>query len=269
MTNAKLIQEKQYIFSINPGRSGSKYLSSILATAKGVLAAHEPEPKMIGDILRLVEEKNYAESYDERIYKAKTVNKLLLNSSCFTYVETNHMFIKTFFDVVINELQNTKVIFLKRNIVDTLHSFYQLGYFSERNKAWKDWMISPYAVTSAIPCMLDENEKDEIGLSMAYIIDIYARGYRFINEHPDISVFHITLDDLNNEEKVLELFKELNVVPTEDTLLQIGKKTNSRAHKKKKFGGKEISKEYLKRRCLSYIEKLNSNGYNIKEMIII
>ena len=257
----------QYIFSINTGRAGSKYLFDILSTAKDVWADHEPEPKMTGDILKLVENNIYKESYKTRIYKTNAIKEILIASSYSTYIETSHMFIKTFFDVVISELQNVKIVFLKRNLVDTLHSFYQLGYFSDRNKAWPDWMISPYAVTSAIPCLLDE--KDEIGLSLAYLIDIYARGNRFIEENPNTPVFHITLEELNDAEKVRDLFLKLNIVPTETTFQSIGKKTNLRLEKKKKFGGKAISKEYLKQRCLSYIEKLKASGYDVKDMIII
>ena len=259
----------EYIFSINTGRAGSKYLYNILATAKGVVADHEPEPKMIGDILELATNKSYKESYKARIHKTKAIKKIMKASSCSTYIETSNMFIKTFFDVVINKLPNTKIVFLKRNFVDTLNSFYQLGYFSDRNKGWKYWMISPYAVTSAIPCLLDENEKDDIGLSLAYLIDIYARGYRFIEDNPNIPVFHITLDELNDEEYVKELFLNLNLIPTKATFQYIGKKVNSRLEKKKKFGSKEISREYLKERSLSYIDKLKANGYDVKDMIII
>jgi len=259
----------QYIFSINTGRAGSKYLSDILSTAKEVCANHEPDPKMTGSILKLVENNIYKESFQSRIFKTKSIQEILITSSHSTYIETSHMFIKTFFDVVINELQNVKIVFLKRSLVDTLHSFYQLGYFSDRNKAWSDWMISPYAATKAIPCLLSENEKDEIGLSLAYLIDIYARGNRFIEENPNIPVFHIALEELNDEEKVKDLFLDLNIIPTETTFQHIGIKTNQRLDKKKKFGDKTISKEYLTQRCLSYIEKLKANGYDVNDMIII
>jgi len=269
MINKDLSQNELYIFSINTGRAGSKYLSAILATAKEVWAEHEPEPKMIGGVLKLVEDSNYIESYKARVYKTEAIKKILKDSSFSTYIETSHMFIKTFFDVVINELQNVKVVFLKRNLVDTLHSFYQLGYFSDRNKAWSDWMISPYAVTLAIPCFLSGEEKDEIGLSLAYLIDIYARGHRFIKEYPHIPVFQVTLDELNHKEKVIDLFKKLNLEPTEDTYQYIGKKINIRQEKKKKFGGKDISKEYLRERCFSYFEKLKVHGYEVEDIILI
>jgi len=94
----------QYIFSINTGRAGSKYLAKFLSTAKSVTADNEPEPKMIGDILKLVEHNSYKESYKDRIYKVDAIKRVILDSPCSTYVETSHMLIKTFFDVVINEL---------------------------------------------------------------------------------------------------------------------------------------------------------------------
>ena len=263
-----LFKKKQFIFSINTGRAGSEYLSSILATAEGVWADHEPDPKMVGDILRFVTDKSYQESYDARIYKASAIKTILTESSYSVYAETSHMFIKTFFDVVISELSNIKVVFLKRNLIDTLYSFYKLGYFSVRNKYWKDWMISPYSVTSAIPCFLGKDEQDEIGLSLAYLIDIYARAHRFIDENPKVPVFHITLEELNNEAKVKELFLKLKIKPTEATFKQIGLKVNEKTERKKEIGSNEVSKEYLRERCISYIEKLKTNGYDVSKIII-
>ena len=37
-----IINKMQYVFSINKGRAGSKYFSSILSTAKEVFVGHEP-----------------------------------------------------------------------------------------------------------------------------------------------------------------------------------------------------------------------------------
>ncbi len=262
-------KKKQYIFSINTGRAGSEYLSDILATAKSVWAAHEPNPQMIGKYLKLICENDYQSTYKDRRFKADEVKKIIKKSLKTNYIETNHMFIKTFFDVVVNELDNIKVVFLKRNIVDTLHSFYQLGYFSDRNEAWKDWMVSPYARTAAIPCFLEEDEKDDIGLSLAYLIDIYERGYRFMEQYPQIPVFQIELQDLNNVEKVKELFVNLNLTSTQTTFNVTGQRKNNRKERKKQIGSKEIAKEYIKERAVAYIDKLEAKGYEVRNKIVI
>jgi hypothetical protein len=219
-----LFKKKQYVFCINTGRAGSEYLSNVLATAKSVWADHEPEPQMIGKYLDMITENDYQSSYKNRSFKVDEVKKIIRKSFKTNYIETNHMFIKTFFDIVVNELDNVKVVFLKRNIVDTLYSFYQLGYFSDRNEAWKDWMVSPYAKTAAIPCFLEGEEKDDIGLSLAYLIDIYERGHRFMEQYPQIPVFQIELQDLNNVEKVKELFVNLNLTPTQATFSVVGQR---------------------------------------------
>jgi len=60
------------------------------------------------------------------------------------------MFIKTYFDVIMNDFLNVDVIILRRDIASVLKSFIELGYFSKSNKMWPKWMHYPDAVTSAI-----------------------------------------------------------------------------------------------------------------------
>ncbi|MCB0402128.1 MAG: hypothetical protein KDD41_08595 [Flavobacteriales bacterium] len=264
-----IFKKKQYIFCINTGRAGSEYLANILSTANSVWADHEPEPQMIGKYLNLVTEKEYAETYAQREFKVAEIRKIIRSSFKTNYIETNHMFIKTFYDVVIKKLKPVKVVFLKRNLVDTLHSFYQLGYFSDRNEAWKEWMISPYAKTAALPCLLREEEKDDVGLSLAYLLDIYYRGYRFMEEYPEIPVIEVALEDLNDRDKVLELFHFLNLKPTAGTYDLIGQRKNNRSERKKQIGSKEISRDYLVERTNTYIDKLEAQGYKIRDKVIL
>ena len=63
------IKHHRLIFCINPGRSGSKYLAELLGTAVEVDSYHEPEPKMIGDYLRMVTDHPYGETLSRRSIK--------------------------------------------------------------------------------------------------------------------------------------------------------------------------------------------------------
>ncbi len=59
---------------------------------------------MNGDLLRLAEREPYAATYAARRFKADAVRALLARTpGRRAYAETNHMFIKTFFDVAMRE----------------------------------------------------------------------------------------------------------------------------------------------------------------------
>src|SRR5271163_992947 len=106
----------RYIFCINAGRSGSNYLAELLATAQGVAAFHEAEPWMHGAPLHRLNVEPLSSSYAERRVKLDGIARLLAERPwAGVYAETNHMFIKTFFDVVIDELANVEVIHLRRD----------------------------------------------------------------------------------------------------------------------------------------------------------
>jgi hypothetical protein len=82
------------IFCITTGRSGSGYLHKILNMGENVKSYHEPYPTPILDILK-----------DGHIY-----------------AETNHAFIKTFYDIVTDQLMDMNcrldIIILRRYIPD-------------------------------------------------------------------------------------------------------------------------------------------------------
>ena len=113
---------QRLIFSINSGRSGSQYLAKLLDSAKEVTAFHEAEPKMIGKYLRLIE-KNLQRKYKKRQFKGQFIEKQLAKLSCGqVYCNTTHMFIKTFYDVVMEKFQKNEVevIILKKKLSESL-----------------------------------------------------------------------------------------------------------------------------------------------------
>lgn len=255
----------KYIFSISTGRSGSQYLAELLSTAKDTVSFHEPEPKMHDMHLRMVEEKGLEATYRDRLIKVDAVKKAVRKSGAAVYAESNHMFIKTFYDVVVKELNDVQVVFLRRNLVDILKSFYQLRYFTEENQAWKRWMTFPTSQNAAIRFV--GNPTDEIDLSIGYIIDMYARAGRFHAQYPDINVISFDISQFKNEEVVLDLFRRLGVEPTDKTKEMVGATSNARAEKKQKYNV-VADPTYLTDRVKGYMEKLSQEKVRVPESII-
>lgn len=100
------------------GRCGTHFLSRLLATAPNVLAVHEAAPNLSGRDTLLAAATFPEKSYAKRCHKATSIlrsarRRLLENNASrgedaheeagsrpLVYVETSHLFLKTFSDVV-------------------------------------------------------------------------------------------------------------------------------------------------------------------------
>jgi hypothetical protein len=253
------ILSHRLIFSINPGRSGSKYLSQLLGTAAEVTSFHEAQPPMVGNYLQMIERKPYEQSLKQRKIKSITIqNQLLLFLEGQVYAESNHMFIKTFFDVILKDFKHTniQVITLHRNLAQTLKSFIELGYFSSHNKYWPLWFSSPNAITAAIPCIGCDASLDQYDLCIAYLIDIQARAIRFQQNYPFIKNHLVRLENFKNYDYIEELFNQLEITPTPATQEILLKKFNTKDAKK----SIQVNLAYCQQRIDRYLEKADLMG---------
>ena len=257
LISSKDLLNYRLLFSINSGRSGSNYLTELLGTAEEVVSYHEAHPTMSAEYLTMVNKFEYQKSFFKRERKNYSIKEVLFQlPEDKIYCETNHMFIKTFFDVVIQEFPKVEVIILRRYLPKILKSFIELGYFSERNKHWKFWMSSPNASTAAIRCIDVDENLDQWDLSIAYLIDIEARAKRFQQEYPNIKTHEVRLESLNDFTNVKSLFKALNITPTETTKKLCGQQINQRKNAKKKYSSEqEVSYSYCQERIEKYIQK--------------
>ena len=232
----------QYFFCINSGRSGSKYLTTLFAASPEAVAYHEAPPQMNGDLLRLAENEPYEATYAARRVKAAAVRGLLANASeRHTYAETNHMFIKTFFDVAMGELgqqagERVGVVLLRRELAAVVKSFAELGIFTERNTVWPDWMTSPYASTRAIEPAAPEGTLDALELTVAYLVDIEARAQRFLRTYPDADVFETRVEAFADPAEIERLYAWAGLTLTDGALALRGQTVNERTARKAMIG---------------------------------
>ena len=220
---------------------------------------------MTGDYLRMINKFDYATSFSKRRFKSSTIKDILLKiPDGKIYCETNHMFIKTFFDVVTQDFPKIEVIILRRYLPKVLKSFIELGYFSDKNQAWRFWMSSPNAVTAAIPCIDVDANLDQWDLSIAYLIDIEARAKRFQQEYPGINTYEVPLEELNNFTKVESLFEQLKITSTDATREIYTQQINQRKEAKKKYSGEQdISLSQCQERIEEYIQRANDLNISI------
>ena len=261
--------QHKLIFCINSGRSGSNYLADLLGTAREVTSFHEAEPTMSGKYLHNLNKASYAETFDDRRIKSEAIGKILLSlPPGRVYCETNHMFIKTFYDVILNDFENVEVIILRRQLVLVLKSFIELNYFTSANAVWPDWMSSPHAKTAAIPCIASESEMDQYDLCIAYLVDIEARSERFKQEYPWVRTHEIRLEALNNYNNVLKLFRDLNMIATRKTKKVTGRIVNARTQTKKDCNNL-IQLSDCHKRIEEFLAKARAKGISLPQNLAL
>ena len=259
--------DRRLVFSINAGRSGSKYLAQLLGTAAGVNSFHEAEPKMSGEFIAMINAKPLDLSRDKRRIKAVAIAQTLRGMTPEQiYAETNHMFIKTFFDVVLEDFANVDVVVLRRGLVQVLKSFIELGYFSVRNPLSLAWMSSPNAATAAIRPLGSDSSLDQFDLCIAYLLDIEARALRFKEDYPAIRTHDVRIEQLNTEDEVDRLFDRLRLRPTAATTALVGRRANERQPRKSEINN-PTTLEQCRERLHCYFDKASSLGIDIPKTI--
>ena len=201
------------VFTASPGRSGSEFLSQLLGAAARTSAGHERQPTMTGPWLRRVAYDDSASSYQDRLVKVDALRSELGRMPAgWTYVDTSHMFVKTFADVVFDEFQHEQisVIVLRRDPIETARSFFELDYFGPRPRAWINWMISPTAPYSAF--RLDPEEvEDQFDLIFGYLVDIEVRTQQLRDRTPAVGWIDARLDEIATPQGSAELFSALRL----------------------------------------------------------
>lgn len=253
---------RNLIFSINSGRCGSRYLAALLATARDIQAFHEAEPTMSGLFLKMLQDSPPEASFKARSVKAQFINKILDQLPAGTgYAETNHMFIKTFSDIVMETFRecNIQVIVMRRHLPAVLKSFINMGYFSERNRVWPAWMHLPGTCDSAFVPPESDRSPDQYDLAIGYLLDIEARVQRFRSRYPDCLVLETSLEDLQVADNVATLFRDLELQPTAQTLAMTGRITNQRSARKAAIGI-DTTLEDCRQRIVAYLQNCERNG---------
>jgi len=253
-------RDVRYIFSINSGRAGSGYLAELLGTAEQVTAYHEAEPTMTGAYLDMINKQPYGETFRSRRIKEHAIRKISRTlPPGGIYCETNHMFIKTFFDVIVRGFENVELVVLRRDLSHVLKSFIELGYFSPKNTAWPDWMSSPNAVTASLPCIGADHELDQYDLCIGYLFDMEARTLRFQREYPQVPTHEVRIEDLSSYNKVEALFSALRIVPTAATRELTGQRIKARTKSKKAYDN-PADLSYCKDRIARYQKIASGKG---------
>jgi hypothetical protein len=257
------VAERRLIFSINSGRSGSKYLAQLLGTARHMNSFHEAEPHMSAEYIDMINAGPLETTREKRRVKCEAIAEILRGMGRNdSYAETNHTFIKTFYDVVLEDFRNVQVIVLRRDLALVLKSFVELGYFSPLNPRGQNWMSSPNAATAALPALAPDDELDQFDRSIAYLIDIEARAERFKKDYPHVPTYDVQLEQLNDIDFVQALFQRLDIRSTSTTKRLCGQIVNDKQKRKRRFPNPTTLEE-CRIRLTNYIARMKERGIRL------
>lgn len=254
---------QRLIFCINSGRSGSEYLAHLLDTAAHTDGVHEHRPSMHGYYLEPTLHAPMADSFEFRRDKERAIrDHMRERPDGHVYAETNHMFIKTFYDVVMECLSpdfDVRVVLLRRELPSVLRSFVSLGLFTETCEDTPKWMPGTQTYNAVFKPPVSDGPPDQIDRILGYLIDTEARAQKFIATYPACPVIEANLEDVITEAGAFSLFAALELKATDATRAMVGAKVNAREARKAEIGV-SITLDECRARIASYLERCRQQG---------
>jgi len=258
-------RQRRLVFVISSGRSGSGFLADLLSLSPDTYARHEPRPRINGHYLGLTLKHGLAATYKSRLLKVFGINLALSRLiDSITYVETSHMFIKTYHDVVIDYYEQIDVIILRRAMSKVLRSFAELNYFSPNAHHWQKWMNVPepsncFAEPIGLPYEMDKYDR-----CIAYLLDMEARAQTFIEHNQKARIHEIRLEEITKVEGARKLYNVLALTYPDGLNMSLLEK--NQALDAKDYHNNSISLDYCRKRLEIYLEKAHQQDRKLPDL---
>ena len=236
--------EKNYtsckaIFSINSGRTGSSYLYKLLSYANSIISYHEHNSDTWARFyVDLIKKTGYDSSYDRRrLIKRSELNEVFNQNKI--YSETSHLFVKTFYDVTMDELLENNceihIIILRRFIPEVIHSLHRLNFETDE----KTWYYTPESFIGLTDPLWVIDPVTKLGDSyekiISYLIDIEAQVIKLKELYggkEKVSFVDVRLEEIQSYDEVISLFSQLNLslneTNKENFIKQLGRAENKK-----------------------------------------
>lgn len=260
------------IFSINAGRSGSQYLAKLLDVGKNCIAFHERNPNGFGQTLADYQQGDDRRMRDVARVKYDVIENL--SGKNLIYAETNHCFIKGFGWPLMEKMdaRSVAIIVLRRDPEKIVNSMIKVRSLP-LSSTGRYYNLTPDRVKPIVPpptlfgltpvasyrigkmVALPEKVLAKLKILLfGYPIRRYVplRKYQekiirwYLNEtrelenlfkkrFPECTYIHLDIDELNDLERVTDLFQTLGIQCDEDDITGLGVPANTRAEQKRQF----------------------------------
>ena len=226
---------RSYVFVCSTGRCGTNTISDVFARTSTVASLHEPYPTMYsnGSDLSITHQKRLS------LIKRKHLNILRASKEKLAYIESNHMFIKTFFNIAIDFLpiEKIKLIHVRREPFSVASSFYSINSIPGRPPTGDRFLLDPFGKDNMIDLSqeLKSNEfSHDFYKCLWYWYEVEARIAK-AKESTGEKISWLTLQtkELNSENKINELIEFVDLTE-EITHIQelVGVRSNQKTNQK-------------------------------------
>lgn len=216
----------RYLFCINTGRSGSDYLTEVLAQAHNTVSLHEALPIMNGAPMQRFNEGDEAALRALMPLKLAEIRKKSRNGRK-VYCETNHSFIKGWGYLIPEAIPQEEigVIVLRRPAEQVIHSHLRVRNVPGTTRWSRTWVLTPGAARDRRP----PDRNDHYALCRWYVEEVEQRAQAYRDRFPDIDYLECDLEELNDRHFVGEMFDRFGLVPSPGLDDAVGRPLNARA----------------------------------------
>jgi hypothetical protein len=197
------MNDKRLIFVLSPGRCGTAYLASVLATIPGVTALHEPHP-VFTDPFRAYMGNRAALRQWWQDYKLPSISA----QPGSVYICTSHMFVKGFVEPLLELGEMPDVIILRRPAREVALSLWRMGCIPARTAKGLKYLYKPND-----PGVLDRffqwNDLTDYGMCYWYAKEIETRQsyYRPLFD----TVYETTTGEIISQDHFLKLVQAMGL----------------------------------------------------------
>jgi hypothetical protein len=198
--------EKTLIFTVTPGRSGTKYLTALLGAVPGVGAFHEPIPDFVTAMRRTQQDPEVAFAFwrDAKLPAIAATDAPI-------YAETSHLFCKGFFEPAILLGLRPKLIILRRPPSEVAWSLLERETVPARTPYGCLYLLDPRD-PNVMPLPGWERMTD-YQLCFWYALEIERRQVKYaaLAEKLGLPVFEVLQRDLGKAEVFARMLAALGV----------------------------------------------------------
>jgi hypothetical protein len=222
--------EKTLIFTVTPGRSGTKYLTALLGSVPGIASHHEPMPDFVTAMRRAQQDPELAFSF---LRDVKLPAIAAMPSAI--YAETSHLFCKGFLEPAILMGLRPKLIILRRPPSEVAWSLVERNTIPTRTPYGCLYLLDPRD-PGVMPLPGWERMTD-YQLCFWYALEIERRQLRYAGFAAQLGLpcFEVLQRDLGKSEIFAAMLRTLGIdmngaaASDHETISGVRHNTNNRA----------------------------------------
>jgi len=188
------------IFVASSGRCGTMFASEMFRQLTAIPSFHEPRPQCLHKVL--YEVNNKARYSPEVVEELKNkVARVREDSRDGNYFESSQMFIKSYVDMILNEFDTVYCIYLFRNPLKTL-----LSYYKQNPDRVTGWFLKPHWTKNVL------HLKNKVGFWERILWEWYEVKARYLLYKKEFKkTYEFDFRKINNAAEWKRLFKHFGV----------------------------------------------------------